>query len=59
MAVIDGMPAISVVRGFRGVLDYYVSRGRICVRKWPTSKLPGYSRARASTNPRSRTRTPS
>ena len=36
---------MSIIRGFRGTLDYYVWKGIACVRKWPRS--PGHKRAPA------------
>ncbi|GAH98539.1 unnamed protein product, partial [marine sediment metagenome] len=35
MARIDVLPSIEIIRGFRGILDFYVRRGTPCVRAWP------------------------
>jgi len=35
MARLDALPSIEIIRGFKGVLDFYVRRGQPCVRKWP------------------------
>jgi len=45
VAKITKMPAMSIVRGFKGTLDFYVWMGIACVRKWPRS--PGHFRAPA------------
>jgi len=45
MAKITKMPAMSIVRGFKGTLDFYVWMGIACVRSWPRS--PGRKRAPA------------
>lgn len=42
MAKITKMPSLKIIRGFRGVLDYYYNMGIPCVRKWPDS--PGKNR---------------
>lgn len=52
MAVIAALPALEIIRGMRGCLDYYYHRGLYCVRTWPRSpsgprSLP--SQATAST----------
>ena len=38
MARIKSLPSIEIIRGFRGVLDFYVHRGTPCVRRWPNKK---------------------
>ena len=35
MARIDVLPSIEIIRGFKGILDFYVWRGLPCVRAWP------------------------
>jgi len=35
MARIDVLPSIDIIRGFKGILDFYVHRGVPCVRAWP------------------------
>ncbi|GAG55069.1 unnamed protein product [marine sediment metagenome] len=45
MAKIAALPAMSVISGFKGVIDYYMWKGIACVRKWPRS--PGHLRAPA------------
>jgi len=35
------MPGKDIIDGFRGTLDFYVSRGVICVRAWPRGKNAG------------------
>lgn len=35
MARIDALPSIDIIRGFQGILDFYVHRGTPCVRAWP------------------------
>jgi len=45
MAKITKLPALTIIKGFRGTLDYYVYMGLACVRVWPRS--PGHSRAPA------------
>lgn len=35
MAKIGAMPALGVIKGFRGVLDFYWWKGIACVRTWP------------------------
>jgi len=35
MARIKSLPSIETIRGFRGILDFYVWRGLPCVRRWP------------------------
>ncbi len=42
MAIITKMPAMVIIDGFRGILDFYVHCGLICVREWP--KSPGHRR---------------
>ncbi len=45
MAIITKMPALTIIKGFRGTLDFYVWKGIACVRSWPRS--PGRKRAPA------------
>jgi len=45
MAVIKEMLGEKVIRGFKGVLDFYYWKGLACVRKWPAS--PGHKRSPA------------
>ena len=45
MAKIGKLPGTAVIKGFKGVLDYYVWKGIACVRSWPRS--PGHKRAPA------------
>ncbi len=35
MPRLDNLPALEVIRGLKGVLDFYYWRGIPCVRKWP------------------------
>lgn len=35
MARIDVLPSIEIIRGLKGILDFYVWRGLPCVRAWP------------------------
>jgi len=35
MAKITGIPAMAIVSGFKGVLDFFVHDGIACVRRWP------------------------
>jgi len=46
MPVIKALPSPEIIRGFRGVLDFYVWRGLNCVRKWP--HIPPASRTAKS-----------
>ncbi len=39
MARLTALPSLDVIRGYKGVLDFYVRRGVPCVRRWP-HKLP-------------------
>ncbi len=41
MAKLQRLPALSVIDGFRGVLDFYVFKGIPCVRSWPQNKASG------------------
>jgi len=45
MATIQGFPSLKIIRGFHGVLDFYMNQGNCCVRTWPRS--PGHRRAAA------------
>jgi len=42
MAIITKMPALKIISGFKGTLDFYVHCGLNCVRRWPRS--PGHRR---------------
>jgi len=35
MARLTALPSIDIIRGFKGVLDFYLWRGLPCVRRWP------------------------
>ncbi|GAH33013.1 unnamed protein product, partial [marine sediment metagenome] len=35
VATIDALPSLEIIRGFKGILDFYVRRGTVCVRAWP------------------------
>lgn len=35
MARLDALPSIDIIRGFKGVLDFYLWKGLPCVRSWP------------------------
>lgn len=41
MAKIDVMPSMSVIRSYRGVLDFAVYKGQPYVRRWPRNKHSG------------------
>ena len=43
MATLTKLPSLAVIDGFKGVVDFYVSRGLNCARRWPRS--PGHRRA--------------
>jgi len=45
MAVLEQMPSLEIIHGFRGVLDFYNWRGIVCVRSWP--KKPKWPRSPA------------
>lgn len=45
MAVLDTLPAQSIIDGLKGVLDFYSYKGIPVVRTWPRS--PGHDRAPA------------
>lgn len=47
MAKIKKLPGDKVISGFRGILDFYLYMGIVCVRKWP--KKPSMPRSPAST----------
>jgi len=36
MARIDVLPSIEIIRGFKGILDFYLWKGLPCVRAWPS-----------------------
>lgn len=46
MPVIKALPSPEIIRGLRGILDFYVWKGLNCVRKWP--HIPPASRTPAS-----------
>jgi len=35
MARIDALPSLEIIRGLKGILDFYVWKGLPCVRAWP------------------------
>lgn len=35
MARLTALPSIDIIRGFKGVLDFYLWKGLPCVRRWP------------------------
>lgn len=37
MAVIANLPALDIISGFKGTLDFYLWKGIACVRSWPRS----------------------
>ena len=41
MATLTRLPEAAVIDGLRGVLDFYVVRGRAIVRSWPKKGRPG------------------
>lgn len=45
MAKLDKLPALAIIDGYKGVLDFYLCMGIPCVRKWPSS--PGKNRSAA------------
>ena len=51
MARIKAMPAIKIIGGFKGVLDFYFWKGIPCVRAWPKSPIHSRSQAVQSTWP--------
>jgi len=40
MAILDTLPATSIVAGLKGSVDFYWHRGRIIARKWPHPTVP-------------------
>jgi len=46
MAKIHALPALGVIKGLRGVLDFYYWKGIPCVRSWP--RIPMANRTPAS-----------
>ncbi|MGB6896555.1 MAG: hypothetical protein WBF37_11540, partial [Dehalococcoidia bacterium] len=40
MARLKALPAIDIIRGFKGTIDFYLWRGLPCARKWPR-RAPG------------------
>ncbi len=36
MARLTALPSIDIIRGFKGILDFYLWKGLPCVRAWPT-----------------------
>jgi len=51
VAVIERLPAQSVIDGFRGVLDFYVYKGLNVVRSWPRGKGLGLAPGTIATQP--------
>jgi hypothetical protein len=49
MAIIDALPSIDIIRGYKGVIDFYVHRGIICARKWPKTHWESYTPAAQAT----------
>jgi len=47
MAKITELPAIKIIDGYKGTLDFYYNMGIPCVRRWP--KSPGHIRSPAVT----------
>lgn len=43
MAKVPRLPALAIIDGFKGTLDFYLWKGIICVRSWPRS--PGKKRS--------------
>jgi len=43
MARLDSLPSLEIIQGFKGVIDYFVTRGIPCARRWPR-----YSKGRMS-----------
>lgn len=35
MAKLTALPQQAIIDGFKGVIDYYVHKGQVCVRRWP------------------------
>jgi len=35
MARLTALPSVDIIRGFKGVIDFYLWKGLPCVRKWP------------------------
>ena len=35
MSKLSNLPALSIISGFKGTIDYYVHRGIPCARSWP------------------------
>lgn len=46
MPVLDALPHLTIIRGLKGILDFYYWKGVPCVRKWPV--IPPSSRSPAS-----------
>lgn len=40
MARLKALPSLDIIRGFKGVIDFYLWRGLPCARKWPR-RAPG------------------
>jgi len=40
MAILDSLPATSIVAGLKGSVDFYWHKGRIIARKWPQPTVP-------------------
>jgi len=43
MAKLAQLPALNIIDGFKGTVDFYVHRGIPCARMWPRS--PGHDRS--------------
>ena len=35
MAKLDALPALAIINGFKGTIDFYIHRGIPCARSWP------------------------
>jgi len=38
MAILTALPHLSIINGFRGVIDFYLWKGIPCARRWPRWK---------------------
>ncbi|MBA7524592.1 hypothetical protein ES705_16733 [subsurface metagenome] len=45
MAKLTNLPALEIIAGYKGTIDFYVHDGIACARSWPRS--PGHDRAPA------------
>jgi len=43
MASLESLPSLEIIQGYKGVIDYFVTRGIPCARRWPR-----YSKSRMS-----------